>query len=166
MICTGDKMTLNDLFSQLPLQYEYYPIHYLVMVDFENNLNWMQKEEKEKLFNIFDKPANSMKERIKFLLNDAFALKILDGINTIGTIYFWDIDLEKMEIGDMRLVLAPEYQHKGIGYGVIDYLLYWLQHNDFKIISASIEQKDVAAIKCFEKAGFRKTEKDKYSIKF
>jgi len=166
MKCTEDKMTLNDLISQLPLQYEYYPIQYLVMVNFENKLNWMQKEEKERLLNIFDKPANSMKERIKFLLDDAFALEIMDGINIIGAIYFWDIDLEKMTIGNMRLVLAPEYQHKGIGYGVLDYLLYWLQHNDFKMISANIEQKDIAAIKCFEKAGFKNAEQDKYSIKF
>lgn len=161
-----NEMTLNDLFSQLPLQYEYYPIQYLVMVDFENKMNWMQKEEKEKLLNIFDKPANSMKERIKFLLDDAFALEIMDGINIIGSIYFWDIDLEKMTIGNMRLVLAPEYQHRGIGYGALDYLLYWLQHNDFKMISANIEQKDISAIKCFEKAGFKKAEQDKYSIKF
>lgn len=84
----------------------------------------------------------------------------------IGTIYFWDIDLGNMEIGNVRIVLDPKYYRKGIGYGVLDYLEYWLQHNDFKKISANIEQNNLGAIKCFEKAGFKRTEQNKYTIKF
>jgi hypothetical protein len=67
-----DKMIVDELISQLPLQYEYYPIQLLVMSNFEHKLNWMEKEEKDKLFKIFDKPENSMTERIRFLLDDAF----------------------------------------------------------------------------------------------
>lgn len=95
-------------------------------------------------------------EFIKFLLTAENSLSyiVIHNSKKIGIV---DIEFyPKEKTAAISILIAPEERGKGFGKIVLEKLVQLNAFNNYTQLDAFIEHKNIASIRCFEKAGFRK----------
>lgn len=124
--------------------------------DFDLLISWVNDEESLVQFagTIFDFPLNH--EQLHEYLNDSkrHAFKILYNHHTIGHCEVYEIDHTTAKL--CRIFIGESaYRNMGIGTTTTQILTKWCFENLHAItIELNVYDFNIAAIKCYEKAGF------------
>jgi RimJ/RimL family protein N-acetyltransferase len=156
------KITRSELLDSLPVTDDELTIRWWTRDDIDRIAGWLEYPPPYDIYSVeFTRMDREQRDSLfrKREEQDKIITLVADygDSKAIGVIALFDVDWIEGVIGNVGARIAPEWCDRGIGARFLKRLSQWCFDRGIKAIRLDAATWNARAIKCYEKAGFKRT---------